>query len=115
LQVQEALAKLEHALELRQRELGVAASYTERVNAYTAHPSRDGTLVQHLDQRDAIPSVLWAWSEHGPEPAREGLALAQEAVNFATRDLARGALYASEEFKADDELFAWGGMDVPRD
>lgn len=68
--------------------------------------------MKRLDQRDAMPSVLWAWSEHGPEPARDGMALAQDAFHFATKDAARAAAYISQEFKNDSEVFAYGVLHV---
>lgn len=59
-----------------------------------------------------VPQELWTWSEHGPEPAREAMALAQDAFLLATKDPAKAAKYVSEHFRKDSEVHASGALHV---
>jgi hypothetical protein len=107
-----ALDRLQQDLDRRQESLAAVGLSTTGVDEYTPHSSYSGDLVMKLDQRDAIPAVLWRWAEHGPTPAYEAFALIQEAFVTATGDAEAAARYVRRVHQNDMGIYAYGAADI---
>jgi ankyrin repeat protein len=79
----QVLSTLEQAVEKRQEALVDVGSLTGEPNEYHPHLDRLGSEVSdEIDQRDAIPKVVWRWIEAQPLDADARLRCAFEAFQL---------------------------------
>lgn len=108
-----ALERLQHILDQRHEvDLGRIAVYTAGVDEYIEHMNHHGVLTTNVTQQDAMPMVLWGWSNRAYMPVKEEFARAQGAFIAATGNAQRAADYVRRHFVSDGELFAWGPYHV---